>query len=284
MKSEIYRNILWPTALVLPSLDWIEIFLPLLGLPNVFLEQRHLWQRISTEATNNYEIRRKKLKWSSNQERDLKEVTLTRQMVAESLNELANLLGKEVAKEFEKWLHFHFFNHEVKMAMMYWGRVLRYLYLTEESRNFKNKISPPTVLIPLLPELEDLVKLEPRYKIRQEIRRIAPYVQIEEWEKEYGDVSEDGMKPCFETVLLKEAIDQTLTFKALETISKRLNKKECQQVVDWASNQLKVMDSKRGALNAEKLCGNKYLRVGLPEIERSLVIDSVASNKIEADE
>ena len=167
-----------------------------------------------------------------------------------------------------------FFNNQARIALREWKIILRYAYFTENNVNFYKKVVCPAPLIQLLPELESLVSLETEKKIKEDILRVAPLVEIEEWEKEYGSVPESGMKPCFEAVLLKQGLGTVLTFKALQKIALKLNLIESQQVVDWAESQYNRIHSTRENVQTEKLYGTKYLLTELPELEESLLINS----------
>ncbi|KST65683.1 hypothetical protein [Mastigocoleus testarum] len=272
MKSNIYLNVHWHKILSLPTLDWAKPFLPIVEVPEHILNNLDALKVIYANSTNNYNTKRRKTKFSL-EERGKQEALLTREMVSEYLNEISKQISKEAAIKLERWFHFHFFNNEAEIALREWGLVLHYSYMTPRDRKFYRKIPCPASLMLLLPELENLVKLQTANKIEEEILKAAPLVEIEEWEKEYGFVPESGMKPCFESVLLRQALDSTLIFKALRIIACKLDPKEQKEVVDWAENQFQRIYSHRPKIQQSgRLCGGKYLLSELPELDESLVL------------
>ncbi len=242
----------WLQALSLPTLPWASPFIPLMGLPNSLLEQPQIWESIYTQAVIEYETRLKLGDWTPTS--DGGRGNLMRQIVTKALQQLAIEMGQDVAQDLERWVLFHFFCPEAKAAMRIWGVVLSYAYLPEDSRRGRKKVQPPAVLVPLLPEIWDLVNHERRSEIRDTLMRSAPPPPYEQSPCTY-------MEQCYEATMISWAFNQALTLKALQTIAKRLNQTERKEVVAWAEVQLKTMDSRHGPTNAQKLCGDKYLGV-----------------------
>ena len=260
----------WLEALSLPTLSWASPFVPLMGLPNLLLEQPQVLESIYTQAVIEYETRLKSGNWTPTPDGGQGE--LMRQVVTLALEQLATQMGLDVAQDLERWVRFHFLCEEARTAMRMWGVVLRYAYLPEDSRRGKKKVSPPEVLVPLLPEIWDLVNFERRQELDALLDSIAPPPPYEQSPDTY-------MEHCYEATMISWAFNQALTLKALQTIASRLNETERQEVVAWAELQLQTMDSKHGYANAKKLCGDKYLRVEMPCSDLPSVLDFLTSDE-----
>ncbi|HBE19680.1 MAG TPA: hypothetical protein DEG17_14355 [Cyanobacteria bacterium UBA11149] len=245
----------WLLALSLPTLSWATPFRPLMGLPDKLLEHPEVWTSIYTQAANEHETRLRLRDWEIGV--DGARGNLMREVVTKALLQLAEQMGHSVAVDLERWVLFHFFCEEAEAAMRMWGVVLRYAYLPEDSRRGRKKVPPPPALMPLLPEIWDLVNYERRREIRDALMRSAP-------PPAYEQAPCEKLEHCYEATLISWAFNQALTLKALQTIVNRLNKTECQEIVAWAEVQLKTMDSRHGPANAQKLCGDKYLQVEFP--------------------
>jgi hypothetical protein len=241
-----------------------------MGLPNPLLEQPQIWESIYTQAVTEYETRLKLGDWTPTSDGGRGE--LVRQVVTKALQQLAIQMGRDVAQDLERWVRFHFFCPEARTAMRMWGVVLSYAYLPEDSRRGRRKIPPPAVMIPLLPDIWDFVNYERHREIEDTLMRVAP-------PPPYEQAPCEKMEHCYEATLISWALDQALTLKALQTIAKRLNQTEGQQVVAWAEVQLQAMDSRHGQANAQKLCGNKYLQVEPPCSNMPSVLDLSAPDK-----
>ncbi len=216
----------WLPALSIPTLSWAAPFVPLLGLPNTLLEHPEVWQSIYTQAANEHEIRLRAGDWAVGTEggRGL----LMRQVVRKALRQLAAHLGRDVAIDLERWVQFHFFCSEARSAMREWGVVISYAYLDENSRRGQRKVPPPAVMLPLLPDIWDLVNDERRREIRQTLMSVAPPPPYEQalWEKLehcYEGYEATLISRCYEATLISWALDQALTLKALQTLAERLN-------------------------------------------------------------
>lgn len=247
-------------ALSLPTLSWAAPFLLLLGLPNALLDQPSIWESIYTQAFIEHETRYQMSDWTGTHgERG----QLVRQVVTKALWQLAEEMGRDVALNLEQWVRFHFFCPEASRAMREWERTLRDAYLSPDSRRYDRKVPPPAVLVPILPEIFELVNLDCRNKITDAWRRVAPPPPYEQIPYEY-------MEYCYEELLLSTAFDIALTLKALQTIASRLNDTERSEVVAWAQIQAKTM-SRYG--KPENLCGDKYLQVELPCFNTPSLLD-----------
>ncbi|MCG8365041.1 MAG: hypothetical protein MJA27_17150 [Pseudanabaenales cyanobacterium] len=73
--------------------------------------------------------------------------------------------------------------------------------------------------------------------------------------------------------MLAQAIEQTLCFKALQTLAQSLNTSEQNEVVDWAQRQLLKTSPRRGHIEVERLRRDKYLQTTLPDFEGASVFD-----------
>jgi hypothetical protein len=246
-------------VLSVPILEWAQPFIPLLELPPTLLEAQKEWQFLHTQAVKEYETRLWAGDWAVGQEGG--PGGLVRQVVIKFLGKLADQKEEQVAIALGRWVLFHFFCPEARTALSWWGIVLRYAYLREDSRRGRRKVSPPLVLVPLLPELYPLVNLERRLNIDAQIKAIAPPPPPEQQEL----IPDTRMENCFEAALLRIAVDQALSYQGLQVIARKLNPKQQQEVVNWAEIQLKTMSPRYGGVaNAQKLCGNKYLRPDPP--------------------
>ncbi|MCC3594747.1 hypothetical protein, partial [Microcoleus sp. PH2017_28_MFU_U_A] len=233
------------------SSEYLEAFLPLLGLPNALLEQPSIWESIYTQAFIEHETRYRMRDWTGTHgERG----ELVRQVIVKALPLLAQQMGRNVAIDLEKWVRFHFFCLEAKRAMREWERTLRIAYFSPNSRKYQRKIPPPAVLVPILPLIEELVDFDRRTEINHALERVAP-------PPPYEQIPEEYMEHCYEMTMISVVLDQALTLKALQTIASRLNDTERSEVVTWAQAQALIMyrDGK-----PENLCGDKYLQVELP--------------------
>lgn len=258
-------------ALSLPTLQWVAPFLPLLGLPKPLLEQPSIWESIYTQASLEHETCYRMRDWTGTHGERGK---LVRQVVTKALEQLAEEMGRDVALELEQWVRFHFFCPEASRAMREWERTLRDAYLSPDSRRYNRKVPPPAILVPILPEIFELVDLDRRTQIQDAWRRVAPPPPYEQVPYEY-------MEFCYEEVLLYRAFNIALTLKALQTIASRLNDTERSEVVMWAQAQARIM-YRDG--NPENLCGDKYLQVELPCFNVPSLLDSSLLNENAFDE
>jgi len=265
--QEVFHCLL---ALSLPTLSWASSFVPLMGLPSALLEQPQVWESIYNRAAREYETRLKSGNWTPTSDGGQGE--LMREVVTGALEQLAIQIGLDVARDLERWVRFHFLCQEARTAMRMWGVVLTYAYLPENSRRGKKKVSPPEALVPLLPEIWDLVNFERRQELNALLDSVAPPPPYEQSPDTY-------MEHCYEATMISWAFNQALTLKALQTIASRLNDTERQEVVAWAELQLQTMDSRHGYANAEKLCGDKYLRAELPCSDVPSVLDFLTSDE-----
>jgi hypothetical protein len=238
----------WLGALSLPTLTWMQPFLPLLGLPTALLEDLESYKSIYIDVATEYETQIRAKDWVAIQYAGRGEVL--RQAVVAILQQLSTQIGHDVAVELEQWVCFHFFCPEASSAMNEWGIVLRHAYLSPDSR--------------LLPELHDLVRLDRRKEIWCALKQLAP-------PPAYEQTPYEKLDNCYECTLASNAIDQALTFKALQTIANHLNELECLEVVDWAKTQDLIMNPKYG--HPERLCENKYLQTTLPQPPTQLALE-----------
>jgi len=250
----------WFSAMSLPTLSWVRPFLPLLGLPTALVEQPDIWTPIYQPTTLEYRHRTEEFRNLAIEVRDQAEARILQQVITKALFKLAEGLGQEVAVEFERWVRRHFLCHEVELAMNAWESVLRAGCAPPNSRY--DQVHPTDVLLPILPEIKDLVSLQHTIEIDEAIKKVAP-------PPPYEQIPYERMEKCYETLLVQKAAEQTSTMKALQTIAARLNDSEHSQVMAWALAQAEAI---RPAIKA-KLQGNKYLQVELPCSDLPSVFD-----------
>ncbi|MBE9165282.1 MULTISPECIES: hypothetical protein [Microcoleaceae] len=248
-------------VLSLPTLPWAAPFLPLVGLPNALLEQPSIWESIYTQAVIEDETHNRMRDWTGSPDGERGE--LVRQVVTKALSLLAQQMGRNVAIDLEKWVRFHFFCPEAEKAMTVWGITLRYAYISPNSRRYHRKVPPPALLVPILPEIAELVNFARRTEIKDALKRVAPPPPYEQIPYEY-------MEHCYEELMLSQVIDRSLTLKALQTIASKLNDTERSEVAMWAEIQARTM-SRYG--KPENLCGDKYLQVELPCFDVPSLLD-----------
>jgi hypothetical protein len=272
MGLQIYRDFSWMRVLSLPTLEWAKPFFSLTGLPDSLLKERDKWNSIYVVLKQAHQDMRKQTQWSKDlDEISTQEAEITRQAVSAALHELAEKTSTDTAYEWEKWVRFHFFNLEANSALFEWERVLRYLYIPENSRKGRRKLPIPDILKLFLAEIYELVNLERRNHLREQVEKAAPKVPVEEWEKVYPSMKDKETQSCYEATLIKIAIDQSLTFQALNLFASQLSVAELQGVVTWTKAQIKAMDSRHGEERTHKLRGIKYIRTALPDLEDSLL-------------
>ena len=239
----------WFRVFSFPILPWAKPFLPLLGLPELLLEHKAVWESIYTDVFSDYQIQDQAKDWAAIQQEGRGE--LRYQAVMNMLRQLAARLGSEVAVDLEQWVWFHCFCPEAERAMNAWESALRCLYIPADSRQGLNKVEPPPSLVPFIPTIYEFVNLSCRQIIYQEIEQVAP-LPVEE-QSPYTK-----LEKCYESILLSTCIDQALTAKVLQRIAQNLNELERLEVAEWAEIQIQTRHPKFG--HPEYLCGDKYLK------------------------
>lgn len=252
----------WLRAFSLPTLTWMQPFLTLLELPIALLEDLERYKSIYTNVATEYETQIRAKDWVAIQYAGRGEVT--RQAVIAVLQQLSNQIGHNVAVELEQWVWFHFFCPQASLAMNEWETVLSSAYFSPGSRRGRQKVPPPPGLKRLLPELHDLVRLKRRQEIRSALQQLAP-------PPAYEQTPYEKLDKCYEYTMASIAIDQALTFKALQTIVNHLSEAECLEIVAWAKTQCRVMSSRYE--RPEHLCENKYLQAKLPQPPTQLTLE-----------
>ena len=159
-------------------------------------------------------------------------------------------MGQDVAVELGQWVWRHFFCHELKVALINWRRLLALACRTHDSR----KVPPPSVLLPILPEIAEFVSSMRSIDLLVEINQVAPPPPYEQSEYE-------KLGACVEAGMLFDAAKQTLTIKALQTIASKLNEQERKEVLAWVKFQA---EATKPMINPEKLYGDECLQVELP--------------------
>ncbi|HBY78432.1 MAG TPA: hypothetical protein DEG47_15820, partial [Cyanobacteria bacterium UBA11148] len=215
MKSEsLWQDsdeVYWLPALSLPTLLWARPFLPMMGLPRALVEQPEVWEPLYAKAVVEHETRLQMQNWAHRMQGERGE--LLRQVITKALFDLAAQLGQEVAIDLERWVRRHFLCNEVTSALSAWRLVLRTACYPPNSRC--NQIPPPAVLVPILPQITNLVSFERINEIYVTVERVAPPLLDEQ-------VPHETMEHCFEATLVSQAATQALTIKALQTIASKL--------------------------------------------------------------
>lgn len=251
----------WLQTLSLPTLPWVSQFLFLMGLPNPIVEQPQVWQSIYAQAMMNYEERLQTRDWEIGTPGG--RAKLVQQIVKNALLELAAQSGIKVAMELEQWVLLHFFCREFRAAMFSWKLVLAGTYIPP--RPGRKPVIIPVVLASLSPEIKNLVSYEQKTEIRNNLRKVAPPPP----ECLNPDERSDE---CFEVLLVSEAINQTSTLKALQTIAKIINETERKEVMAWVEMSAETHTS---LIKIERLCGDKYLQVEQPRPMLPSIFDKI---------
>ncbi|MEG4865875.1 MULTISPECIES: hypothetical protein [unclassified Microcoleus] len=251
----------WLRTLSLPTLPWVNQFLFLMGLPKPVAEQPQVWQSIYARAMMDYETCLETRDWEIGTPGG--RAKLEQQIVKKALLELAAQSGLKVAVELEQWVLLHFFCGEFRAAMFSWQPVLTGTY--RQPRPGRKPIILPVVLASLIPEIKNLVSYELRNEIRNNLRNVAPPPP----ECLNPDERSDE---CFEVLLIYEAIEQTLTVKALQKIAKAINETERKEVMAWVEM---YAQNRKYLIQIEKLCGDKYLQVEQPRPRLPSILDNI---------
>lgn len=246
----------WLSALSLPILPWAKPFLPLLGLPDGLLENLEVWESIHAEAI----LEEKTRILTENVLLD-ERGELTRQVVIHALQKLAAQIGRQVAIDFERWVRRHFFRHDIELALSDWRRVLALACRPPNSH--RHQITPPSVLVPILPNIAPLVSSDRSLRLLIEIHEAAPppLYQMSPSEK---------LDKCFEATMLSNATNRAMIIKALQTIAASLNEQERKQVLAWALLQA---EAGKPIIDPDRLCGDEYLRVEPPGFDMPSILD-----------
>lgn len=232
----------WLPALSLPLRHWVKPFLPFLGLPQFILKQQLIWQQIYTQATIEYQ--------TSIETLDLSGIfydKVIKHIVTKALQNLTAVAGRDVARDFELWIITHFFCHNLEVYLREWRLLLAIACEPFGSR--RDQVALPAVLLPIVPEIFDLVSFERRFEIYAEVETVAP-------PPEYEQIPYERLGTCYEATMLSRAIDIALTIKALQAIACKLNAKERRDVLNWAQLQHKALNP-----NTKKFRLYKYLQV-----------------------
>jgi len=156
------------------------------------------------------------------------------------------------------------FCREFRAAMFSWQLVLAGTYIP--LRPGRKPVIIPVVLASLSPEIKNLVSYEQRTEIRNNLRKVAPPPP----ECLNPDERSDE---CFEVLLVSQAINQTLTLKALQKIARTINEKERKEVMAWAEVYAKARG--QPLIVIERLCGDKYLQVEQPDPMLPSIFDNI---------
>ncbi|AFZ27808.1 hypothetical protein Cylst_5823 [Cylindrospermum stagnale PCC 7417] len=237
----------WLPILSLPTLHWAKPFLSILELPNALIENLDVWIAIYERAVIEYKTRLQKRNSTINIHQEESEIVPL--VVTNALFDLAQQLGQDVAIKFEQWVRWQFFSEEVSSALEIWELILR--YVCRRANFHSNRISPPAALVPILPDIANLVSSERRHEIESVLEHtVSP--------SNYENLQDAEMLEFDEVTLFSRAIDQAWTLRALQIIAEKLNDQERSEVVTWALSQAVAMKLKNAQ---DKICGDKYLKV-----------------------
>ncbi|MGB3692495.1 MAG: hypothetical protein WBG70_14265 [Spirulinaceae cyanobacterium] len=246
----------WLPALSLPTLEWTQPFIPLLGWPQELLEQPETWLSIYGWAKQEHQTRLEAGYWAVGKPGG--RGGLVREVVIQALEKLAEEMGENVAINLGGWVLFHFFCSEARVAMHQWQVVLRYIYEKEYFRYSRRwKVPAPQPLESLGLEIYHDINFAHRQKIETHIKEVAPPPPEEL-------IPYERMDNCYEATVLRKAVDQAMTLKALRYIASKLEVSQRQGVVDWAEKQFVKSSLRYGYTYIEDLCEDKYLTPDLP--------------------
>lgn len=246
----------WMPAFSLPLRHWVKPFLRFLGLPDFILKQPLMWQQIYTQAALEYKTLSETLSGKGDDQ-------IIKEVVTKALQNLAVQAGRDVAIDMERWAIAHFFCHDVEIALSHWHRLLAITCKPLGSR--RDQVPPPAALLPILPEIADLVGFDRPFNVYSEVGAVAP-------PPEYEQIPYERLGTCHEATMLIRAINTALTIQALKAIASKLNEKERQEVAQWAQLQDKTLHPH--TYNPENLSADKYLRVEPPCQDAPSVIDN----------
>jgi hypothetical protein len=245
----------WIRALSLPTLEWVRPFLPLLGLPEILVQQPELWSQIYAQMAEEYQTRKESGDWEVGRDGALDQ--LASEAVLKALQKLAEQHGKEVAVGLDRWVRFSFLSREAATALSEWSTVLSYPFMPDDSRKGRRKVQPPNALVSLLPSLREYTEFDRWQEVNEQVKQAAPIIH---WLEISGD---DEWAPCYEATMVCQAIEQNLMLKALKILSKALTPSERQEVAEWAIAQVESMRG-NAKLYIERLKGTKYLDPEMP--------------------
>ena len=245
----------WLSALSLPILPWAKPFIPLLGLPDALLENLEVWELIHAEAVIEEDTRilTENVPLSERGE-------LTRQVVTRAVQKLAGQIGQNVAIDFERWVRRHFFRHDIKLALSDWRRLLALACRPPNSH--RHQISPPSLLMPILPNIATLVSSDRGIRLMIEVHEAAP-------PPPYQMSPSEKLDKCYEATMLSRTASQAMIIKALQTIASSLNEEERQQVLAWAQLQA---EAAKPMIDPDTLCANEYLRFEPPGFDMPSIL------------
>lgn len=254
----ITETLAWEQALSLSALPWAKSFIPLMGLPSKMIEHPEVWEIIYVQATREYETRLQLKDWEVGVPGG--RARLIQQIFGKAFKQLATQLGKEVAVNFEEWILLHFFNEDFRLAMISWNYLFGGACMYPDVR--RDRISLPKSLLPLLPQIDELVSYERQREIEARIKNVAPSPSEEQ-------IPYEKIEYCYEALLIQLTIEKASTLKALQIIAAKLNEQEEAEVVDWAKAQARVW---HWGAKPENLHSDLYLRSQMPNSELPLVL------------
>ncbi|MCG8362987.1 MAG: hypothetical protein MJA27_06590 [Pseudanabaenales cyanobacterium] len=302
-----WKSFSWFDILSLPALSWTRPFLPHCNLPLALIANLPSWDSIQHQAREAFIAQTRQINRQQEDSADL-ETQARRRIVGHAFHQLAQVVGAPVARDYEHWVRIHFFSPEFELAIDTWRCALSRAYPYQRADSVRartwreRQVSPPEALVALLPTLEPFVNLDTTRKLQEEIFVAAPKEKVPEWSLEYTRKAQSEsdrqilenpspdvrafaeehirnrppipeIKPCHEAHLLAQAIEQTVRFKALQTLAQSLNASARNEVVDWAQRQLLKASSSRGHIEVERLRRDKYLQTTLPDFEGTSVFD-----------
>ena len=252
----------WLRGFKLPTLSWSKPIVKYMGLPTALVDNLQVWKSIYPSIEFEYH-RRSKIKQPELEIfEEINQPLPWQKVVKSALQELAALLGHNVAVELEHWVIRHFLYKEIHWSMNAWSYVL-----DRACQNFdydEKRVAPPVILTIILPEIKNLVLYKNIEELREIIKRISP-----------PPVGED--KPlgiCSDALWIQDIVEDESIIRALKIISSKTSPQERKEIVRWAELQAAKLSTGTSLINPEDLKGDKYLRVEPPLFEFPSILDA----------
>ncbi|WP_218082207.1 hypothetical protein [Anthocerotibacter panamensis] len=224
----------WLRALRLPSLPWVQPFLPRLGLPQAIVEHPEVLVPLHAQAVAEF-----KALYRANAGLGYVpglEAHIAREVITGVLRRLAQEVGEQVAIDFERWARRHVVCREIDRGLRDWRRLLLHAYrFLIEDRQFyqehpeKAPPAPPEALVPLILLTADLADIAKVDRLDAEIRHHAPPPTEEDAE---------GLDMSMDAMTVEFIINNEQTIAVLRSLAAHLNAEERAEAVAWATSQI----------------------------------------------
>ncbi|WP_218079323.1 hypothetical protein [Anthocerotibacter panamensis] len=224
----------WLRSLKLPSLPWVQPFLPRLGLPQAIVEHPEVLIPLHAQAVAEF-----KALYRANAGLGYVpglEAHIAREVMTGVLRRLAQEVGEQTAIDFERWARRHVVCNEIDIGLRDWWGVLldAYRALIEDRQYYqehpeKAPPAPPKALVPLLPLAAGFADLVQGKQLDAEIRHHAPPPTEEDAE---------GLDMSLDAMIIESIINNEQTIAVLRALAAHLNAEERAEVVAWATSQI----------------------------------------------